>query len=324
MFDLIREFTVLAEHLNFTTAARELGLSQSGLSRHIAALEQELGFALLTRNPVGLTQAGGRYLERVGSIVGAHNALVQGCRCISRQNVPALRLAMADPSSQSALMAYSVFSQMRDEDDSFSYELVSGRSKTIEQLLQESAADVALAYYAPGDGGAITLDDAGRLTDGPDDIVYDFMYNEPLSVWVHELNPLAGHDVTMGDLGACRLVTSSNRMFKTATDGQKAIFERCGIAPEVTTRDVGTLNEFIVTLRRDEVMFTSSFLRSVVSGANPGASEVFLSSGTTIVMPVYLAYRRDCDNAWLGRFISTFRRESLRHQAQVRREMLLD
>lgn len=321
MLDLTREFMVLAEHLNFTTAARELGLSQSGLSRHIAALERELGFQLLSRGPVGLTRAGRRYLERVGSIVGAHDALVQECRCIAREHAPALRVAMAELSCQSSFMTYSVFSQMRDEDDSFSYELISGRPKTVEQLLQESAADVALAYYAPGDG---MMDEGDHLTDGHGDIVYEFMYNEPLSAWVHELNPMADHDVTLEDLGSCQLVVSSNRMFKTVADGEKAIFERRGITPRVITRDVATLNEFIVTLREGEVVFTSSFLRGVVAGVNPSASEVFLSSGTTIVMPVYLAHRRDCDTAWLERFISVFRRESLKHQTQTRREMLPD
>ena len=77
MFDYIREFQTLAEHLNFTSAARELGLSKSGLSRHMAALEHELGFPLLTRSPVKLTAAGARYLEHVGAILGAHDQLVR-------------------------------------------------------------------------------------------------------------------------------------------------------------------------------------------------------------------------------------------------------
>lgn len=54
------EFTVIAKLESFSRAAEELCMSQSSLSKHILALERELGVPLLVRNPrsVGLSQAG--------------------------------------------------------------------------------------------------------------------------------------------------------------------------------------------------------------------------------------------------------------------------
>ena len=58
--EYIREFVVLAKNLNFTKAARELFITQPGLSRHIASLEAELSVKLFTRGKKGaeLTEIG--------------------------------------------------------------------------------------------------------------------------------------------------------------------------------------------------------------------------------------------------------------------------
>jgi DNA-binding transcriptional LysR family regulator len=58
-------FLRVAELRSFRAAARELGLSPSGLSQTIRGLEARMGAALLTRTTrkVGLTEAGERFLE---------------------------------------------------------------------------------------------------------------------------------------------------------------------------------------------------------------------------------------------------------------------
>lgn len=56
----LQRFLVVADCLNFTTAAERLYVGQSTISRQIAALEQDLGAVLLIRGPrsVELTEAG--------------------------------------------------------------------------------------------------------------------------------------------------------------------------------------------------------------------------------------------------------------------------
>lgn len=54
-WELYRTFLGVLEHASLSGAGRALGLAQPTVGRHIAALEQELGLALFTRSPAGLT-----------------------------------------------------------------------------------------------------------------------------------------------------------------------------------------------------------------------------------------------------------------------------
>jgi DNA-binding transcriptional LysR family regulator len=69
--DAMQAFVTVADLRGFAPAARKLGLSPSGVTRLIAALEDRLGARLLQRTTrqVALTDVGARYLERVRRIL---------------------------------------------------------------------------------------------------------------------------------------------------------------------------------------------------------------------------------------------------------------
>src|SRR5712671_2628007 len=69
--DAMQAFVAVADLHGFAPAARKLGLSPSGVTRLIAALEDRLGARLLQRTTrsVTLTDVGARYLERVRRIL---------------------------------------------------------------------------------------------------------------------------------------------------------------------------------------------------------------------------------------------------------------
>ena len=69
--DAMQAFVAVADLEGFAPAARKLGLSPSGVTRLIAALENRLGARLLQRTTrkVALTDVGTRYLERVRRIL---------------------------------------------------------------------------------------------------------------------------------------------------------------------------------------------------------------------------------------------------------------
>jgi DNA-binding transcriptional LysR family regulator len=70
---LVRYFTVVAQHLNFSRAAAELHLAQPSLSRQIQRLEHRLGVQLLERTPQGalLTEAGKAFLSEAHALLNA-------------------------------------------------------------------------------------------------------------------------------------------------------------------------------------------------------------------------------------------------------------
>ena len=69
--DAMQAFVAVADLQGFAPAARKLGLSPSGVTRLIAALEDRLGARLLQRTTrsVTLTDAGARYLARARRIL---------------------------------------------------------------------------------------------------------------------------------------------------------------------------------------------------------------------------------------------------------------
>jgi DNA-binding transcriptional LysR family regulator len=66
-------FIRVARSGNFSSAAREMGMTQPTASRIVAALEKQVGVVLLTRSTraVALTEAGNEYLERCETILAA-------------------------------------------------------------------------------------------------------------------------------------------------------------------------------------------------------------------------------------------------------------
>ncbi len=67
----MRYFLMLAQELNFGRAAEKLHITQPPLTRHIKALEDELGVPLFVRTPKGaeLTESGRALLEEVPNIL---------------------------------------------------------------------------------------------------------------------------------------------------------------------------------------------------------------------------------------------------------------
>ncbi len=72
-----REFLVLSRHLNFSTAAKQLNMTQPGLSRHISRLEKEIGIQMFERNThsVELTKKGAQFLRGIQKIIDDYDFL---------------------------------------------------------------------------------------------------------------------------------------------------------------------------------------------------------------------------------------------------------
>ena len=76
----LRSFEASARHLSFTSAAEELGLTQSAISQQVKALETRLGFPLFRRHARGLalTDNGRRLLPEVEAPLQALSTAMTG------------------------------------------------------------------------------------------------------------------------------------------------------------------------------------------------------------------------------------------------------
>lgn len=75
--EYLREFTVVAERLSFSDAARYLGVSQPSLSKHMMAVEADLGVELFDRQKQRprLTPVGKVYLRRMKRFLMEYDSL---------------------------------------------------------------------------------------------------------------------------------------------------------------------------------------------------------------------------------------------------------
>jgi len=81
-------FEAAARHGSFSTAARELGMTQSAVSHQIADLEAELGIILFQRvwRGVTATEAGAFLFEAVGRSLGEISTAVDVARALGRRS----------------------------------------------------------------------------------------------------------------------------------------------------------------------------------------------------------------------------------------------
>jgi DNA-binding transcriptional LysR family regulator len=95
--DAMAAFVAVADLQGFAPAARKLGMSASGLTRMIAALEQRLGARLLQRTTrsVTLTDTGARYLERARRILADVEEAERSAA--AERTAPAGRLVVSAP-----------------------------------------------------------------------------------------------------------------------------------------------------------------------------------------------------------------------------------
>ncbi len=140
----LRVLLAVAEHGGFTAAAERTGMSQPHVSRSIAALEADLGAALLVRRREGvaLTEAGQRAVSRARETIRHFDLIRPDVAAAAGQVAGPLRLASL-PSATGTLIA----PRLRTFGDRYpqvGVRLLEGYSPEIRAWLENGAAEIGV------------------------------------------------------------------------------------------------------------------------------------------------------------------------------------
>ncbi|MFE2585890.1 LysR family transcriptional regulator, partial [Streptomyces sp. NPDC059378] len=186
---LLRTYVTVARLASFSAAARELGYTQSAVSQHIAALEQDLGTDLLTRRPVAPTPAGERLLEHAGPLLlrlAAARADVVRTAAAPEQGLTLATTPTAlGPRTVAALPRAGVTLRVLARDE-------------VPEAVAAGRADLGLVDGLAAPSDPLRLPDVAPLT------VYG-VGEESVCVLLPETHPLAGRSgLRLGDLAHAR------------------------------------------------------------------------------------------------------------------------
>ncbi|WP_406006157.1 LysR family transcriptional regulator [Streptomyces sp. NBC_00637] len=186
---LLRTYVAVARLASFSEAARELGYTQSAVSQHIAALEQDLGAPLLSRRPVHPTAAGERLLEHAGPLLLRLEAARADVVRIA--SAPAYGLTLAGsptalgPAALAVLPPAGVTLRVLGRED-------------VCAAVADGTADVGLVDGLAAPSDPLRLPDVAPLTTHG-------VGEEPVSVLLPAAHPLARPDgLSLGDLADAR------------------------------------------------------------------------------------------------------------------------
>ena len=218
-------FLAAAEEANFQRAAERLNIAQSALSRHISALEDDLGgVKLFERLPRGvrLTESGRQFLADVRRILGSVDSATSRVQRLERGQIGELRVAFTEAVAAGPLLAASLRG-FQAEFPEVQIHLISMISTAQRAALRQGEIDIGFLYAEEGDEGEFAMRDI--LTD-------DFLLALPLG---HRL--LARDRIVLRDLADEKLIFPSRGNAPALHDRIMAQFRARGVAPTIVTEN---------------------------------------------------------------------------------------
>lgn len=213
---IIRE--AARQDYNLTEVANMLFTSQSGVSRHIRELEEELGIEIFIRRGkrlLGMTEPGKALLVIAERILNEASSVRRLADLFTNEDTGVLTIATTHTQARYSLpVVIKAFRQLFPE---VRLELIQGTPQEIETLLRSGAADIGIA--------------SERLSTDPSIVAY------PWFRWYHSLlvpqeHPLIQNNpLTLDDISRWPLIT-----YRQGITGRSRIdeaFARRGLVPDV-------------------------------------------------------------------------------------------
>lgn len=213
----IREFVVLSDCLSFSEAASELYLSQSSLSKHIKAMEKELGVTLFfrTTRKIELTEAGGAFLGYARQISNLMAAGESAISILKQRHQNTLTIGVQTPQYYDLLNFISGFNELHPN---IEFKLVESDEATLFEMFQRHQFNLFTTLNPPADKRSIH---------------YIPLMRSEITAILKKDHPLADREfLTLEDIADSRLMLPSRR--STLSEIILAAFGKSGIVPFIS------------------------------------------------------------------------------------------
>jgi len=211
----LHHVVILAHTSSFSRAAEKIGITQSGVTRSIADLERELGYALFYRTGRGVTptERGRDFIERAGQLIEDTRALMSGTDEKGDAFARTLRIGVA-PSSLEWRLAEPL-AALIGRHPSLRFEVQGSSTERCVHQLRSGAVDVAFGFEeAFADWSDLKLERIGEAS--------------PV-LYVRKGHPLLGQaTVSQADLAKYDCVTPSDS--QTFGRTLREMFEKQGVS----------------------------------------------------------------------------------------------
>jgi len=292
----MREVLVLAEHLNFTTAAAELYVSQPTLTRHVSAVEEAFGVQLFrrTNHVVELTRAGVVAVKAFGKIVESYDALLGDVASVAEDEQSDLRLGMVYYGT-TAYYGYPLLEAFARRYPNVRVSTISAQTTQVYRHLHHGAIDAALT---------ITSSDYG------DDVARVVVDTIPLYAFMQTDHPLAHRaSISVSELAQQRLVLNSIPVDRPHHILQ--LFKRHDLAPaDVTYLD--HIDTLLPTLAHTGGIFIGSMLLTAIPQQHHEFVPIDADDFNIDVALVYLKDNLNPNIARLAQCIPDIRKPAMR------------
>lgn len=234
--EYLREFVVLANNLNYSTAAAQLYISQPVLSRHISFLEEEIGAKLFHRNTqsVSLTDAGKYFRKQCEKILKMYDTTCDEIRLREKGFSYNLRIGIPYYSSNSYLGPFP--------------ELFKKEYPSVNLIFSAKAPDQCFESLMQDEVDAVLIVDMPYS--GSEGWTFHHLYKEPYGILMNVNHRLASQpSVTWDDLCHETFLKIGGPYRKAVQGMIQGLCKKAGFTPKESDHQYDQVESALLTLQ---------------------------------------------------------------------------
>ncbi|WP_304425790.1 LysR family transcriptional regulator [uncultured Adlercreutzia sp.] len=278
---LLREFSVLAQTLNFTKASSYLNLTQASLSKHLKSLESAVGVELIERdtNFVALTDAGLVFLEESHNAIEAYERAVQAARKAAA-NKPTT-ISVNGSFSHGALRLFTtLMAQRKERGKRLNVKLDTPSYPTLQLTLDNDESDVFVLLLSDN----LNLDGYEVRPLFADHICAIFSADHPLT---------QRDAITLDDLSKVPIMLSTGSSRYENKEVIEELFRKSNLTPQTKLRLVVNSDSYFDSTTFDIINLIPNYSRPYYVMLSDPSLACRTVDGSDSLLNYAIAYRKD-------------------------------